>query len=170
MQVVEKFISESNQYSEKTKRCIRDALRLFFKFCPKNLEDVTKKDIKQWLFYLAQNEKAPGTIYSYLYALKRFFEYCREENIVPINPTYGIKNPKLPKSLPCTIPQRELLEILETSKDRPLDRAILEVLYVTGVRVSELINIRIEDIVWETRQIWIREGKGNKKRFVMFTV
>ncbi len=49
------------------------------------------------------------------------------------------------------------------------DRAMVETLYSTGVRVSELINITLEEIKWETRQIWIRIGKGNKERFVLFT-
>ncbi|MCQ6266857.1 tyrosine-type recombinase/integrase [Fictibacillus sp. WQ 8-8] len=46
---------------------------------------------------------------------------------------------------------------------------MVETLYSTGVRVSELINITLEEIKWETRQIWIRKGKGNKERFVLFT-
>ncbi|HHW40234.1 MAG TPA: tyrosine-type recombinase/integrase [Syntrophomonadaceae bacterium] len=169
MPIVEKFLSESNNYSEKTKQCFKDSLRLFFRFCPKNLEDITKRDVKQWLILLTQEGKAPSTVYSYLYSLKKFFGYCKEENILSVDPASGIKYPKLPKTLPCTFSQRELLEFFEASRSDTRDRAILEVLFTTGVRVSELINIKIEDIVWETRQIWVREGKGNKERFVMFT-
>ncbi|MGM9967249.1 MAG: tyrosine-type recombinase/integrase [Rummeliibacillus sp.] len=46
---------------------------------------------------------------------------------------------------------------------------MVEALYATGVRINELLNIKLEDVKWETRQIWIRKGKGNKERFVLFT-
>lgn len=45
----------------------------------------------------------------------------------------------------------------------------MEVLYATGVRINELLNIKLEYIKWDTRQIWIRKGKGNKDRFVLFS-
>ena len=57
----------------------------------------------------------------------------------------------------------------ELTRQKPRDRAIVETLYATGVRISELLQIKLEDVKWDTRQIWIRKGKGNKARFVLFT-
>lgn len=57
----------------------------------------------------------------------------------------------------------------EYTKNDPRDRAIIETLYATGVRVSELLHIKLEDIKWDTRQILIRKGKGSKARPVLFS-
>ncbi|SHK74130.1 tyrosine-type recombinase/integrase [Desulforamulus aeronauticus] len=62
-----------------------------------------------------------------------------------------------------------MFKLREATKESPRDRAIIETLFYTGVRVSELINILLEDIRWNGHQIWIRNGKGNKERFVLFT-
>jgi len=71
--------------------------------------------------------------------------------------------------LPVYLNQYELAKLMEEAKGFPRERAIIETLYATGVRVSELLNIREVDIKWETKLIWIRKGKGCKERYVLFT-
>lgn len=92
-----------------------------------------------------------------------------EENQIKKNPTLSVQTPKIDDSLPKYLNKLQIALLQELTKGDVRDRAIVETLFTTGVRVSELLNITFEDIKWDTRQIRIRKGKGNKERFVLFT-
>lgn len=81
----------------------------------------------------------------------------------------NIGTPKKDDELPYYLTKKQLALLQELTKGKLRERAIIETLYATGVRISELLNIKLEDIKWDSRQIWIRKGKGNKERFVLFT-
>ena len=111
----------------------------------------------------------PRSIHLKLSALKSFYQYCMEEKKATKNPTLTVHTPQKDDSLPYYLTKRQVAFLQELTRGDPRDRAIVEALYTTGVRISELLEIKLEDIKWETRQIWIRKGKGNKERFVLFT-
>lgn len=126
-------------------------------------------DIRSWLANLEETGLKPRSIHLKLSALKSFYQYCMEENLLKKNPTSTVQTPKKDETLPYYLSKRQLALLQEHVKGNLRDRAIVDTLYATGVRVSELLHIKLEDIKWETRQVWIRKGKGNKERFVLFT-
>ncbi|MDK7668681.1 site-specific tyrosine recombinase/integron integrase [Cytobacillus oceanisediminis] len=163
------FKDHQARFSPETIRSYRIALNQFFTYCYKKCDEVKAVDIRAWLASLEEQGMKPRTIHLKLSAVKSFFRYCMEENLLKKNPTATVHTPKKDDSLPYYLSKRQVALLQELTKEDPRDRAVIETLYTTGVRVSELLDIRIEDIKWETRQIWIRKGKGNKERFVLFT-
>ncbi|OCG03968.1 site-specific tyrosine recombinase XerD [Gilliamella sp. wkB112] len=104
-----------------------------------------------------------------LSATKRFFQYLYQENYRTDDPSAALSSPKLPKKLPKDLTESQVGALLESPNiEDPIetrDKAMLEVLYATGLRVSELVNLEISDI--SLRQGVVRViGKGNKERLV----
>jgi site-specific recombinase XerD len=170
LKVQQSFFDEhKTRFSSETIRSYKIALTQFYSFCEKNYDEVEAKDIRKWLAYLEETGLKARSIHLKLSALKSFYKYCMEENITKKNPSSTVKTPKKDDSLPYYLSKRQVALLQELTKEDPRDRTIVETLYATGVRVSELLQIKLEDIKWDSRQIWIREGKGNKERFVLFT-
>ncbi len=163
------FLDNHNQFSPETVRAYELALTQFFTVCEKGVEDVKARDIRNWLEVMTNDELQPRSIQLKLVALKSFYRYCMEENKINKNPTLKVVTPKKVDSLPYYLSKRQLAMLQEHTKDDLRDRAIIETLYATGVRITELLHIKLEDIKWETRQITIRKGKGNKGRIVLFS-
>lgn len=163
------FRDHQARFSPETTRVYKIALNQFFLFCPKNPEDVNAKEIRDWLENMSEKGLKSRSIQLKLTALKSFYQYLMEENRIKKNPTVKVRSPQKEDSLPYYLNKRQLAQLKELTKDCLRDRAIVESLHATGVRISELLNIKLEDIKWDTRQIWIRKGKGNKERFVLFT-
>lgn len=157
------------RFSSETIRGYKIALNQFFLFCNKDYDHVKATDIRAWLASMEEQGLKQRSIHLKLSAVKSFYRYCTEENNVKKNPTLTVNTPKIDDSLPYYLSKRKVVQLQELTKNNLRDRALVETLYATGVRISELLNIWIEDIKWETRQIWIRKGKGNKERFVLFT-
>lgn len=163
------FDDHKARFSPETIRSYKIGLTQFFSFCEKNYDEVKAADIRTWLASMEEQGLKPRTIHLKLSALKSFYQYCLEENKAKKNPTLTVHTPKKDDSLPYYLSKRQVALLQELTREDLRDRAIVETLYATGVRVSELLQIKLEDIKWDTRQIWIRKGKGNKERFVLFT-
>ncbi|MCG7337172.1 tyrosine-type recombinase/integrase [Sporosarcina sp. ACRSM] len=163
------FMDHQSRFSSETTRSYKLALQQFFSFCQKNYDQIKAKDIRDWLASMDESGLKPRSIQLKLSAVKSFYRYCLEENKLKSNPTLKVRTPQKVDSLPYYLDKRQLALLQELTKDHQRDRAIIEALYSTGVRISELLNIQLEDVKWDTRQIWIRKGKGNKERFVLFS-
>lgn len=157
------------RYSSETTKSYRISLKQFFGFSNKQFDEIKPIDIRLWLASLEETGLKPRSIHLKLSALKTFYRYCIEETFIKKDPTLTIKTPHIDDSLPYYLSRSQVTQLQELTRSNDRDRAIVEALYTTGVRISELVNIKLEDIKWETRQIWIRKGKGNKERFVLFT-
>jgi len=163
------FLDNQNQFSSETIRAYKLALSQFFSSCHMNYDEVKARDIRNWMQEMTDQELKPRSIQLKLAALKSFYRYCMEENRITKNPTQVVKTPQKEDSLPYYLTKRQLALLRELAKDNTRNRAIVETLFATGVRISELLGIRLEDIKWETRQITIRKGKGSKERLVLFS-
>jgi site-specific recombinase XerD len=163
-EMMDAFINDNqNQFSPETIRTYKIALSQFFSKCQKKVEEVKPKDIREWMASMTENKLKLRSVQMKLSALKSFYQYLMEENLLKKNPTLRVRTPQKEDSLPYYLDKRQLVLLQELTKDKPSERAIVEALYTTGVRISELLNIKLEDVKWDSRQIWIRKGKGNKE-------
>ncbi|HBV96176.1 MAG: integrase [Peptococcaceae bacterium BICA1-7] len=168
--IINYFIKENEaKFSQETVRGYTISLKQFFAFCQKEYDAVKTADIRDWLIELNSAGLKPRSISLKLASLRSFYRRLIENELISKNPTLDINSPKIEDYLPVYLGKADLVQLMEAAKDHTRDRAVLETLYATGVRASELLNIRLEDIKWDIRQIWIRKGKGNKERFVLFT-
>ena len=136
-----------------------------------NYTNVDYDFIKDYLMYLHNKKYKRNTIARRLSSLRSFYRYLFNNNVVKTNPFKYVQLPKKEKRLPKYVGVEDL-EVLFNIPDitTPLgqrDRLILEILYATGIRVGELVNICLEDIDFSKKEIRIL-GKGNKERIAEF--
>lgn len=132
--------------------------------------DVDYKIIRGYLEYLNKLNYKSATISRRISALRSFYKYMYKKKLVNSNPMPLINNPKKEKNLPKFLYINEVEELLsepDNSIQGIRDHFILELLYSTGIRVSELINIKIKDINFSEKTIRIF-GKGSKERIVVY--
>lgn len=135
----------------------------------KNLESAQKADIKQYLSYLQENKYSSKSQARKLSALHSFYIFLLSENIIEKNPTYGIFSPKIGKSLPKYLSKEEIELLIKTAKKIHTARGIrlefqMELLYATGLRVSELVSLPLKSII--KNEFVEVMGKGSKERLV----
>ncbi len=147
-------------------------LHVFLKPTPKikTWADVTPLTLRSYLGTLyAHNTKS--SIARKLSALKHFFQYLSKEKIIEKDVSELISMTKQEKKLPQILEVDEIFHLLETpdlsTHSGKRDRAILELLYATGIRVSELVGIHSPDFEWQEHHLKVR-GKGRKERIVPF--
>ena len=133
------------------------------------LEDVTREDVVDFLSSLYKEKLDSRSVARYLVSLRGIYKFTMMEGMVDTDPTENLESPKIRNSLPTYLRVEEINKLLEAPNlATPIglrDRAMLEVLYSTGLRVSELLNLRISDI--DMRIGCVRcIGKGDKERLV----
>ncbi len=134
-----------------------------------NMLELDRYDILNFLESLKQDGKSPNTIIRMVTSLRKFYEYLQAEGLCPQNPMQHIDTPKKAKTLPKVLSQEEveaLLDQVDLSSDLGIrDRAILEVMYATGLRISELLSLTMNDLHLEMGFIQVI-GKGGKERII----
>jgi integrase/recombinase XerD len=134
----------------------------------KQLLTVDQSDIQQYLAVRFPQSK-PRSIGRLIASLRRFYRYCLRENKISADPTLQIESPKLPRSLPKSLNEDEVLALLNAPNlDEPTglrDRAMLELLYACGLRVSELVSIKTTEVSVSDAVVRVT-GKGSKTRLV----
>lgn len=133
------------------------------------LDGATRQTVVNYLMHLQRQGKATATIARRLAALKAFYQFLVREKYLELDPTANLESPKLEKRLPRVLTVREV-ELLLQQPDASQggghrDRAMLELLYATGIRVSELVSLNLEDVSLESGYIKCR-GKAGKERIV----
>lgn len=133
--------------------------------------DVDESDVRKYLEYLYRKNYNRNTISRKLSAVRSFYKYLVKEDKISINYFKDVSSPKRERSLPKYVKDNDLEKMFQVSDlSNPLgqrNRLILEMLYATGVRVSELVNIKLSDINHYDNTIKIL-GKGSKERIVIF--
>ena len=173
-----KFIEElsyERNYSEKTVQGYSKDLYLFLEYLNenniKNYNDVEYQDIRLYVNYLYNLNYNNKTISIHISSLRSFFKYLKSNNVIDDNPCILISNPKLEKRLPkylSIIDTENLLNAYDKNNYIGLRNSlILEMLYSTGIRVSEMTDIKVSEISYGNHTIKIT-GKGNKERIVYF--
>lgn len=169
-----KYIEIEKNYSDNTIISYRKDLEeyeTYLKEKNKNIKDTDYKFIRSYLTYMFDKKYEKKTISRHISTLRSYYKFLFEEKKIKKNPMELISNPKLDKKLPNFLYYDEL-EILLNIPDKSTtlglrDALILELLYSTGIRVSELINIKMKDINRSNKKILIF-GKGSKERYVLY--
>ncbi len=134
----------------------------------KNLDQVHQADIQQYLAVRFPQSK-PRSISRLIATLRRYYRYALRENRMQLDPTLQIDSPKLPRSLPKSLNEEEVESLLnapDLNQSIGLrDRAMLEVLYACGLRVSELVGLKVTEVSLQEGVIRVT-GKGSKTRLV----
>lgn len=145
-------------YSPKTIKSYSDSVNKFFRQCNKEPSKVSKVDVKEYLNKLSENGKCGNTLNVNLNALKFFFEQILNKNM-----KLNIKYSKKPKRLPIVLTKEEIKKLFKYTKNEK-HKLLLQTMYSTGLRVSELINLKIKDLEIEKDYGFVRQGKGKKDR------
>lgn len=169
-----KVLKSEYNYSDYTIKNYKLDLTLFFDFLNKsniNYLYINKDNVIDYLKYLDKMNLKNSTISRRISTLRTFYNYLMNERLINSNIFLNVKNPKLEKRLPNYLnytEMEELLESIDTSTDEGLKRRLLiEMFYSTGCRVSEIINIKVNDIDFLNKKIRIM-GKGSKERIVYY--
>lgn len=168
------YLYKDKKYPETTTNSYQRDLDNYYAFVTLkkiNYTSITKEEIRTYLEYLDELNYSKSTISRILSAIRHFYSYLESQNVVQTNIFKQIHNPKKDKKLPNFLNSQELQQIWDTIPlNNPLgirNRLVIELLYATGVRVSELISIKINDITFKEREIKIM-GKGSKERIVYY--
>jgi len=170
---------ESKHMATNTILAYMSDLDLFYRHCQKeldvkdfNVSCISPSLIKQFLLYSVKAKRTNRTISRNLTAIKEFFLFLEQQEILLDNPSRKIKSPKYSKKLPhfftleeisqlCNLPATETVEGIR-------DKAIIELLYSSGLRVSEILSIHYRDLDFTQKTVRVL-GKGSKKRTIPVT-
>ena len=165
-----KYLEIERHYSKHTLRSYRSDLEALSRFLKKKQpKDITHLDLRRFLASLRQRD-SKRTIVRKLAAIRSFFRFLFREKLVRRNPADSIFTPKMDKHLPEFLDIECMLKLITAPcSDTPLgsrDRALLEVLYSAGIRVSELVGLNEEDVDLIAGLVKVR-GKGKKERIAL---
>ena len=128
--------------------------------------ELTNDGIKDYIKYMQEQGKKTSTISRGLAAIRSFYQYETKNKQVEKDPTEGIQSPKIEKRVPSVLTSSEVALLLEQPKNVDLkgtrDKAMLEFAYATGMRVTEIISLNVEDINLETGYATCRNGKKER--------
>lgn len=135
----------------------------FLEFVKKETEQVTEEDIKNYIAHLMGRNVSPKSIILIKAALKFFYDEVLKKGIV------NIKSPKVSQKLPVVLTKEEVKSLINSVKNDK-HRLIISLLYSSGLRLSELINLKVGDMEFDEKIGWVRSGKGGKDRlFILST-
>jgi len=154
------------RYSENTIKSYTNHLKMFIQFYPdEDLNTITDEQIKDYLIFLIDERKVSSSYQNQaINAIKFYYEQ------VLGRPTkkYYLQRPKKEKKLPAVLSEEEVAKILKQISNIK-HKAIIYLIYSGGLRLSEVINLKIEDIDSKRKQIWIRGAKGKKDRITLLS-
>lgn len=167
------YLTDNKRYSPYTITSYKKDTYDYLEFLKKNNIDIKNsnyKIVEEYSKYLYKKKLSKRSIARKYSSIRTLYNYLEKNNILENNIFNLLENPKKEKKLPRFINEYELDKMFEIPDNSPKgqrDRLILELLYGTGVRVSELVNIKINDIDFNNNSIKVR-GKGNKDRYVFY--
>ena len=166
-----KYLLIDRHYSDNTIASYINDLNLYLEFLDKkhiSYQNASEDNIKEYLKFISNKDER--TRAHEISVLRSFYKYLILENMIKNNPMENIDLPKLSKKLPSVLSVEEVDKLLDIDLNTPFDyrnKAMLELMYGSGLRVSELINLRLEDI--DLNYSVVRTiGKGSKERIIPF--
>lgn len=169
-----KYLSSEKGFSDNTVSSYEDDLKQFYDFMRdglgiKELDIVSREHIREFISVLIKSGFSKRSVERKLSCLRSFYKYLKRMGYVEKNPMVGVRNPKRDKYLPDIIPEKKIVEFLEGWVPEDLrgkrDKAIIELLYSSGLRASELVNLKWSQFSEKDSEIRVF-GKGRKERIV----
>lgn len=138
------------------------------------VDDVTTEDLRLCIYKLSEKKMSAATINRFIAAVRTFFAYCRKFDYISINPALLLKTVRLPKYLPAFLTPAEIDQLCRAPVENELlwekrDKALFEMMYSSGCRVSEICSLRISDFDSDYHSAVVT-GKGRKDRRVFFGI
>ena len=137
-----------------------------------NIQALSFRDLRAWIFYLSENEFSNKSINRKIATLKSFYKFLLLREAITSNPTDRLQPLKLEKRLPVFLKEQEMVTLLDNYQwiddedfSSSRNKLILELLYGTGIRLSELINLQLKDVSFYSNSIKVL-GKRNKERLI----
>jgi len=168
------YLEAERNASPYTVRNYRNDLLDFFNFLKtkgiRSLKEVDKHVLRDYLSHLMEQGFVKASIARKLSAIRSFYRYLVREEIISKSPVAATASPKLDKRLPSFLTSEEIEKLLKapdsSTPQGQRDRALLELLYASGLRVSELVSLNLEQVDLDSREIRVW-GKGSKERVVL---
>jgi len=150
-------------FSEQTINSYTFYNKKFLEHTNKQPQEITNEDIRTYFAYLISDRQSkPSSIALARAALKFFYDGVLKKNIV------DIESPKIPKHIPTVLSKEEVRKLIDATKTLK-HRLLIEVLYSSGLRLSECIHLKFEDLEIDDRIGWVRGGKGGKDRMFILS-
>ena len=165
--MINKFLNHlevEKNYSIHTINAYKTDLEQFEKFIYKDFEEVTRYDILNFLKYLKIQDYSPTTSNRKLASIKSFYKFLMVEGIVDINPAELVESAKVEETLPRIVSIDEYDNILSII-DNLEDRALIELLFATGLRREEIVTLKRDNFVFNQGMLKVN-GKGKKERII----
>ena len=162
------YLLIDKNYSKNTIESYKNDLVLFNNYMKKNINSIDQNNIKEYLKYLKENNHSERSIARNLSSLRSFYKFLIINKYTDKNPMENITTLKISKKLPSILSMEEVNKILDiqiTDDYSIRNKAMLELMYASGLRVSELVNLKIYDIDM-TDDIVRTIGKGSKERII----
>ena len=163
------FLENDKKLSENTLQSYKRDLKQFRKYLEENeihYNRVKEEDIKNYIAELQENGKKASSISRCIASIRSFYQFVLKNKKVKVDPTANIQSPKIEKRVPSVLTAKEVELLLEQPKDIDLkgirDKAMLEFAYATGMRVTEIISLNVEDVNLEEGYVVCKNG--NKQR------
>lgn len=161
------YLTETRGSSENTTASYKRDLYSFVRFLEGNgineIERVNKTNVMAYIYELQRQNKAPATISRNAASIRSYFVYLNQMRIIDGNPAEGLETPKVEKKMPAVLSLEDVEKLLEQPDLSDIkgirDKAMLEVLYATGMRVTELISLSVSDINMEMEYLSCRSGE-----------
>ena len=163
------FLENDKKLSENTLQSYKRDLKQFKKYiedCEVHYNRVKEEDIKDYIRELQEDGKKASSISRCIASIRSFYQFVLKRNKIKIDPTANIQSPKIEKRVPSVLTSKEVELLLEQPKDVDLkgvrDKAMLEFAYATGMRVTEIISLNIDDVNLE--EGYVVCNNANKQR------
>ena len=157
-EIIKTELKLSNQ-SEKTIEAYIFHNKKFIEYIKKKPQQVTTDDVKKYISYLMDKGNSTRTIRLAIAALKCYYQNIMKRNIIK-----NIHRPKLEKTIPAVLENNEIMKMIEVTKN-PKHKLLITLLYSSGVRISEALKLKKENLNLEKKYLFVKSGKGKKDRF-----
>lgn len=165
-----RYLSDIRGKSENTVQCYHRDLIQFWRYCESQgigaCTGVTPVLLNSYILFMEHAGKKPATVSRMIVSLKSYFQYLMDVRVVDCNPAIDLKPPRIPKRPPEGLDADAMAclraQIAGTSPKELRDRAMLELLSATGIRVTELLQLRMEDVNLQFDFIVCRDGNGER--------
>lgn len=147
------------KYSVETIKAYADNVNKFLRYIQKEPRQITKQDVKDYLYHLADKNLSGSTLNQNLQAIKFALEEILNKRLYFVKLPYS----KLPKTKPTVLTKEEVKKLLSVIEN-PTHNLMIKLMYSAGLRVKELVRLKVEDLHFEDKIGWVRKGKGNKDR------